>query len=287
MPETTRVFHANAQLEGEGMEVRRAIPNHGLPRIDPFLLLDHMGPTDFGPGEGKGAPDHPHRGFETVTYVLEGKMQHRDSQGNKGDLRAGDVQWMTAGAGLVHSELPHPDLQATGGRLHGLQLWVNLPREDKMSRPRYQDIAAETIPVVDVPGGKVRVIAGRVGDTTAVIDTRTPIEYLHVELEGGAHWSHQVPRGHNGFCYVIRGAGTIRDAQAKEGDLVVIPDGQKTTIEAAPGGDVFSVLLVDGKPLGEPVVNWGPFVMNTREEILEAIRDYETGRFGTIAPQVD
>lgn len=285
MRQAADVVDAVRQVEGEGMEVRRAIPNARFRMIDPFLLLDHMGPKDFGPGEGKGAPDHPHRGFETVTYVLEGKLQHRDSQGNRGDLAAGDVQWMTAGAGVVHSEMPHPELQETGGRMHGLQLWVDLPRDDKMMRPRYQDIRSGDIPEASVDGGTVRVVAGRFQDVEAVVDTRTPITYLHAVLEAGGEVRLPVPAGHNAFTYTVRGSGAVAGQAVHEAQLVRLgQDGDEVVVAA--GEDGHSVLLVTGRPLRQAVFQWGPFVMTSREEIVQAVRDYQDGKMGTIEPEI-
>ncbi len=276
------IANAIETMEGEGMVVHRALPNTSFRMVDPFLLLDHMGPKEFGPGEGRGAPDHPHRGFETVTYVLDGRLQHKDSQGNVGDLNTGDVQWMTAGSGVVHSEMPHPDLQQTGGIMHGLQLWVNLPAADKMMPPRYQDIPSNTIPEVAVEGGVVRVIAGRFEDTEAVIDTRTPITYLHAVLGPGGRVRLPVPEGHNAFAYAIAGGGHVagapqrgRQIQLVHGDLDVQADDEG-----------LSLILVTGRPLGEPVAQWGPFVMSNREQIVQAVRDYQEGRMGAIPPTI-
>src|SRR5205085_6999499 len=191
----SQLSHATRQLEGEGMIVTPPFPTARLDHLDPFLLLARMGPITHGPGEAAGAPDHPHRGFETVTYVLEGAMEHKDSQGNRGRIGAGDVQWMTAGAGVIHSEMPAEEIRAHGGRLHGFQLWVNLPRRDKMMKPRYQELRAAEIPSASTPDGKVevRVIAGEALGAKAAIDTRTPIAYLHVKLAPGAELVQPMP----------------------------------------------------------------------------------------------
>ncbi len=283
MRSVAAVVDAVQTMEGEGMVVRRAIPNSRFRMVDPFLLLDHMGPKTFGPGQGKGAPDHPHRGFETVTYILDGRLQHKDSQGNVGDLNAGDVQWMTAGAGVVHSEMPHPEMQKTGGVVHGLQLWVNLPAADKMMAPRYQDIASADIPEVSVPGGHVRVIAGAFQGTQAVIDTRTPITYLHVLLDGG-DVTLPVPAGHNGFLYATSGQGRVAGHDIHEGQIAALhAEGDAVAVSAS---GPLSILLVTGKPLNEPVFQWGPFVMTSREEIAQAVNDYQEGRMGRIPATV-
>src|ERR1700754_3225449 len=204
-----RTFPAVRTTEGGGFVVHRPFPTRLLMDFDPFLLLDEMGPVDYAPGEAKGAPDHPHRGFETVTYVLEGEFGHKDSAGHSGTLRAGDVQWMTAGAGVVHSELPDPSFVESGGRVHGLQLWVNLPRRDKMIGPRYQELPSANIPVATSADGKVRVkvIAGEALGVSAAIETRTPILYQHFTLQPGARIEHPVPRDYRVFAYGLSGVG--------------------------------------------------------------------------------
>src|SRR4051812_48170299 len=203
--EPTRVVTAHRQLEGGGFVVRRPLPGAELEMADPFLLIDEMGPVDYAPGAAVGAPDHPHRGFETVTYVLAGEFEHEDSAGHAGKLAAGDVQWMTAGAGVVHSEMPSRELQSSGGRVHGVQLWVNLPRADKMMAPRYQELPGASIPVAETDGGRVRVkvIAGEALGARAAIDTRTPITYLHFTLAPGASVTQPVPASHNAMAYVL------------------------------------------------------------------------------------
>src|SRR5206468_4232312 len=191
----TQLVHAAPQLEGEGMIVTRPFPTARLDHLDPFLLLDRMGPVTHGPGEAKGAPDHPHRGFETVTYILSGEMEHKDSAGHAGRLKSGDVQWMTAGAGVVHAEMPSAEFMRTGGRMHGFQLWVNLPQRDKMVKPRYQEIPNSRIPKATSADGlvSVSVIAGEALGQKAVIETRTPIIYLHYRIEPGGVATQQVP----------------------------------------------------------------------------------------------
>lgn len=283
-----RIINSTRTLEGEGFVVNRPFPTHALSDFDPFLLLDQMGPVDLAPGEAKGAPDHPHRGFETVTYMLEGHMRHKDSQGNKGTVGPGDVQWMTAGAGVVHSEMPAPEFAKSGGRLHGFQLWVNLPGRDKLMRPRYQEIPAERIPRAMSEDGRVsvRVIAGEALGVRAAIDTRTPITYLHFQLQPGAHLIQPVPREYNAFAYVVTGEGVFgeNERSASEGQMVIFAqDGDQVSIFAPERtGSKLDVLLIAGVPLGEQVVRYGPFVMNTREEIHEAIEDFRSGRMGSI-----
>jgi quercetin 2,3-dioxygenase len=190
-------------LEGAGFLVRRPFPKASFSEFDPFLLLDEMGPMTLAPNQAKGAPDHPHRGFETVTYMLSGEMEHKDSQGHAGKLSSGDVQWMTAGAGVIHSEMPSAEFQRTGGRLHGFQLWVNLPQQHKMMPPRYQEISAARIPVAQTKDGlvTVRVVAGEALGARAVIETVTPIMYLHFTLQPGGRVLQAVPQGYNAFAY--------------------------------------------------------------------------------------
>jgi len=277
-----QLVHATPQLEGEGMIVTRPFPTARLDHLDPFLLLDRMGPVTHGPGEAKGAPDHPHRGFETVTYVLDGAVEHEDSQGNRGRIGAGDVQWMTAGSGVIHSELPWEEIRRDGGRMHGFQLWVNLPRRDKMMKPRYQELRAAEIPTATSADGKVTVtvIAGESLGTRATIDTRTPIMYLHVRLAAGARFTQVIPETYNAFAFVISGEATFGDRLARENDAVIFErDGDAVAIATENGAEL---LLIGGVPLNEPVARYGPFVMNTAGEIRQAMIDYQSGRFGEI-----
>jgi hypothetical protein len=253
-------------------------------QVDPFLLLDHLGPVKWGPGEGIGAPDHPHRGFETVTYLLSGGFQHKDSAGHAGKLTPGDVQWMTAGSGVVHSELPSDEFMRDGGVMHGFQIWVNLPARDKMMKPRYQEIPAARIPEATSTDGKVkvRVIAGESLGKSAVIETRTPIMYLHFTIQPGGEIVQPVPVDHTAIAYVIDGvlrAGP--DGRAvKEGQMARFSSGESVRMAADPESANF--LLLTGVPLNEPVARYGPFVMNTRAEIEQAFEDYKAGRLGSI-----
>jgi quercetin 2,3-dioxygenase len=291
MPElrsVSRVVPGLRTLEGGGFPVRRPFPTPALDAIDPFLLLDEMGPVDYAPGKAIGAPDHPHRGFETVTYLLAGAMRHRDSRGHAGALTPGDVQWMTAGDGVVHSEMPDPEFQKRGGLMHGFQLWVNLPGKDKRMRPRYQEVPAERIPEAATADGKVRVrvIAGEALGRKAVIETRTPILYLHFTLEPGGRVAQPVPEGFNVFAFVVSGAGLFgKDAtRGTDGDCVIFAKGRgDAVLEATERAEI---LLIGGLPLNEPVARYGPFVMNTKAEIVEAFEDFEAGRMGSIQPDV-
>jgi redox-sensitive bicupin YhaK (pirin superfamily) len=282
------VTTAHRQKEGGGFIVRRPFPSQGLERVDPFLLLDELGPVDYAPGEAVGAPDHPHRGFETVTYMLAGESEHEDSAGHRGVLGAGDVQWMTAGRGVVHSEEPSRRMREEGGRVHGFQLWVNLPAKDKMMAPRYQEIPGAGIPAATSDDGlaTVRVIAGEALGARAVIDTRTPILYQHWTLRPGARIAQPVPADHRGAVYVFDGIVRLGPAAraVRAGQLAVLGDGD--AVELAVGADAAGpaeLLLLAGRPLGEEVAWWGPFVMNTEAEIRQAIADFRSGRMGEIS----
>jgi redox-sensitive bicupin YhaK (pirin superfamily) len=276
-------------LEGGGFLVRRPFPKAGFSEFDPFLLLDEMGPMEVAPGEAKGAPDHPHRGFETVTYLLSGEMEHKDSRGHAGRLRPGDVQWMTAGAGVVHSEMPGMEFQRTGGRMHGFQLWVNLPRSEKMTKPRYQEIPRERIPKATSDDGlvSVNIIAGEALGHQAVIETHTPIMYLHYEVKPGGVVNQHVPSDYNAFAYIVDGEGHFGDEREQGVDAQMVmfaPDGNRVRIEnSSSSHKTLDVLLIAGVPLHEPIARYGPFVMNTNAEIHQAFEDYRLGRMGVIS----
>ena len=275
-------------LEGGGFLVRRPFPKASFSDFDPFLLLDEMGPMNVAPGEAKGAPDHPHRGFETVTYMLSGEMEHRDSAGHAGRLRPGDVQWMTAGAGVVHAEMPSTEFQRAGGRMHGFQLWVNLPRAEKMTKPRYQEIPNPQIPNATSSDGlvTVNVIAGEAMGQRAVIETRTPIIYLHYRIKPAGVMTQRVPRDYNAFAYVVDGEGLFGAKHEYGGDgqmVMFAPNGDEVRIEnPSAAKTTLDVLLIAGVPLNEPIARYGPFVMNTEAEIHQAFEDYRRGRMGAI-----
>ena len=276
-------------LEGGGFPVRRPFPTDELDQVDPFLLLDHLGPIEWGPGEAIGAPDHPHRGFETVTYLLAGETEHKDSGGHQGRLMPGDVQWMTAGSGVIHSEMPAPNFYEQGGKMHGFQIWINLPRDRKMIPPRYQDTPSEKIPEVLLEDGtsKVRVIAGEFQTTRAVIETNTPILYLHIKLQAGMNIVQPVTSDHNCMAYIIEGHGQFgaeKETQsASEGQLVLFArNGDEVCLSSGKDSPV-ELLLLAGRPFNEEIARYGPFVMNTREEILEAFQDYQQGKMGIIS----
>ncbi|EPA06261.1 pirin family protein [Candidatus Nitrosarchaeum limnium] len=278
-----QVINAKTTMEGEGFLVHRAFPNGSLREFDPFLLLDEMGPIEISPGNAKGAPDHPHRGFETVTYMIDGTFEHKDSQGHSGKIKSGDVQWMTAGSGVIHSEMPEKEFVQKGGTLHGFQLWVNLPKKDKMMNPRYQELPSKKIPIVQRDGVQVKVIAGESMGVKAIIETRTPIMYLHFTIQPNAQVKQIIPQNYNAFAYVVNGEGLFGNKQIsahKEQIILFEQEGNEISIKASVSP--LDVLLIAGIPLGEPVTRYGPFVMNTQDEINQAILDYNTGKMGKI-----
>ena len=284
-------------LEGAGFPVRRAFAGLDLRLTDPFLMLDHLGAVDYAPGEAKGAPDHPHRGFETVTYLLSGEFEHRDSTGGGGLLRPGDTQWMTAGAGIVHSEMPTNALLDNGGVLHGTQLWVNLPAAQKWTPPVYQDLSGTAFGQWSSPdGGTVRVVAGSNNAVNGPGSTFTPITYLHLSVPPGGRVQLPWTPEFNALIYVLEGEGTVGASR------VALSAGQTAVMTAAsPGGvDTITVhagasaesstgqmeaLVLGGVPIREQIAWYGPFVMNTREEIEQAVTDYQRGAMGVIPPK--
>jgi redox-sensitive bicupin YhaK (pirin superfamily) len=285
-----RLVDAISTIEGGGFPVRRPFPTPGFSHFDPFLLIDHLGPVTWPPGGPLGAPDHPHRGFETVTYVLAGENEHRDSFGNADVLRPGDVQWMTAGGGVIHAEMPTERFHREGGLQEGFQIWVNLPAVDKMMTPRYQTLRATDIPQVTADDGRVhvRVIAGESFGKSARIDTRVPIQMLHFTVKPGGALVQPVPSEQSSLVYVFKGTATIGSDQRKvtEGQAALLGSGDSVNISVgAEQAGPAEILLLSGKPLHEPVARYGPFVMNTREEIEQAFRDFQSGKFGLIAPR--
>lgn len=279
------VVTAHTQREGGGFTVRRPFPSRGLEHLDPLLMLDELGPVQYAPGEAIGAPDHPHRGFETVTYLLDGEAEHADSTGHAGSLRPGDVQWMTAGAGVVHREMPSRRMQREGGRMHGFQLWVNLPAAHKRIPPRYQEIQAAAIPGATAADGRarVRVIAGEALGVRAVVATHTPILYHHWTLDAGGEVEVPLPVDHRVGVYVFAGVLRVGDVAVRSGQLAVLGDGEAVRLAAdAPA----QALVLGGRPLGEPIAWGGPFVMNTAAEVREAYEDYRAGRMGRIPPEI-
>ena len=285
------VIESERTVEGGGFVVRRPFPTARVSHIDPFLLLDEMGPVEYAPGKAIGAPEHPHRGFETVTYLMHGAMEHRDTTGAVATIRPGGVQWMTAGAGVVHSELPTDDFLRVGGRMHGFQLWVNLPARAKMIAPRYQGFDSADLRRVALPnGGEVRVVAGTVMGTTGSVQTTSPMTYAHVVMRADEEVTWQPDDGHTALVHVFDGEVSANGHAARSGQMFVfersagsitLRTGRAARADSAAAagesGVVAQALLLGGQPLGEPVVRYGPFVMNTREEIVQAFRDYEEG----------
>ena len=277
-------------FEGEGFPVRRAFAGVDLADLDPFIHMDQMGEIDYGPGEPKGTPWHPHRGFETVTYMMEGTFLHQDSIGGGGVIQDGATQWMTAGAGILHIERPPDALIDSGGLFHGIQLWVNLPSKLKMTAPRYQDIGSREVALLTNENGDaiIRVIAGSLGDVDGPGSTHTPITLVHVTLMPGGQLALPWNPAYNALSYVLAGSGTVgteRHAIAS-GQLAVHVDGDLLVLSADERQDsrteAFEVLLLGGQPIKEPVAAYGPFVMNTRAELQTAFEDYQAGRLGTI-----
>ena len=279
---------AQRAVEGDGFVVRRPFPTLRRSYVDPFLLFDHMGPVDYGPGEAVGTPVHPHRGFQTVSYLLAGELEHRDSLGNHGFLGVGDTQWMTAGRGVVHQEGPSEAMRRRGGRVHGLQLWVNLPASEKMRPADYQDIRATEVALVEpAPGVLARVVAGAAFGATGPGRTVTPITYTHLTLAPGSSATTALPADHTVVVYPMVGNCTVGGPEADgggtvldEGVMAVLGPGSAVRLQGPAGTDVpAEVILLSGRPIGEPVSREGPFVMNTRAEVLQAFEDYRTGQF--------
>jgi quercetin 2,3-dioxygenase len=258
--------------EGAGVTVHRSIGTPALRNLDPFLMLDHFG-SDNPDEYIAGFPDHPHRGFITFTYMLDGHMQHRDSMGNQGELRPGGVQWMKAASGVIHSEMP----RQANGLMRGFQLWINLPASEKMSDPAYQEFSAAAIPEMDLKDARVRVLAGEFNGTRGVInDPATNVLYLDVTLTADARITIPLSEMHHGFVYVFEGSARLADEALPKHTLAVLSNGD--AVELVAGADGARLILVAGRPIGEPVVQYGPFVMNTREEIEQAFADYREGR---------
>jgi len=282
------VVTAHRQLEGAGFSVRRPFPGElSMVEADPFLLLDHLGPQVNLPGEAAGAPWHPHRGFETVSYILDGEIAHHDTNGGGGVIGEGDTQWMTAGGGILHDELPTEHMYRAGGPAHAVQLWVNLPSALKMTPPRYQAITRDDLLLLtsDDGGALIRLIAGDIAGFTGPGITHTPITYAHATLAPGAQISVPWNPAFSAMAYVLTGRGTAgpEERPVEEGQLVVFGPGNNLVIAAADRqADPLDVLLLGGLPIREPITHYGPFVMNTREEIVQAIEDFQAGRLGIV-----
>jgi quercetin 2,3-dioxygenase len=272
-------------FEGEGFPVRRAFAGVDLRALDPFIHMDQMGEVEYAPGEPKGTPWHPHRGFETVTYMIDGTFEHQDSNGGGGVITNGDTQWMTAGSGLLHIETPPEKLVMSGGLFHGVQLWVNLPKKDKWAPPRYQDIRAGKVALLSSAdgGALVRVIAGELDGHAGPGVTYTPITLAHVTVQPGAALTLPWRADFNALVYALAGTGTVGAERRPLGDgqLAVFGAGDSLTVAAGPRQQL-DVLLLGGQPIREPVAMYGPFVMNTRDEVVKAFEDYQAGRLGSV-----
>ncbi|WFR73363.1 pirin family protein [Prescottella defluvii] len=284
------VVTAPVGYEGEGFPVRRAFAGIDLAHLDPFIHMDQMGEVDCAPGEPKGTPWHPHRGFETVTYMIDGIMEHQDSNGGGGIIGGGDTQWMTAGGGILHIEAPPEHLVMSGGLFHGVQLWVNLPKSNKMAAPRYQDITGSKVALVSSPdgGALIRVIAGEIGGHQGPGSTYTPIALSHTTVAPGASVTLPWNRDFNALVYVLAGDGFVGAERRpiSSGQTAVLGRGDSITIAAADVQDSrtasFEVFILGGQPIREPVAMAGPFVMNTKAEVMQAFEDFQAGRLGSI-----
>jgi hypothetical protein len=275
-----QIITSQSTVEGGGFKVRRPFPTQHVDHIDPFLLLDEMGPADYAPHKAVGAPSHPHRGFETVTYLLSGAMVHEDSIGTRAVIKPGGVQWMTAGSGVIHSELPTDDMMALGGRMHGFQLWVNLSADRKMIPPRYQGYDADELAQTKLPnGGLLKVVAGTVLGVTGPVETTSPMTYAHAAMQANETIEWIPDASHTALVHVFDGEVTVNDQKVVSGQMVVF---ERSTGAVKISTDVANVnsaqvLILGGAPLNEPVVRYGPFVMNTRQEIVDAVNDYQNG----------
>jgi redox-sensitive bicupin YhaK (pirin superfamily) len=286
----TRITTGPKGFEGEGFPVTRAFAGVSIRDLDPFVHMDQMGEVDYAPGEPKGTPWHPHRGFETVTYMIDGTFLHQDSHGGGGVIQNGATQWMTAGAGILHIETPPEELIISGGLFHGIQLWVNLPAKDKFTPPRYQSIEGGAATLISSPdgGALIRIVAGAIGQYRGPGSTHTPITFGHVTVAPGAQVSLPWRADYNALVYVLSGSGAVGPQRQpiRTGQLAVLGRGDRITVTANTQQEVrhpaLDVLVLGGQPIREPVAHYGPFVMNTREELIQAIEDYQAGRLGVI-----
>ena len=279
-------------FEGEGFPVVRAFAGVSAADLDPFVHMDQMGEVEYEPGEPRGTDWHPHRGFETVTYMIDGRFAHQDSHGGGGLITDGATQWMTAGSGILHIETPPAELVESGGTFHGIQLWVNLPRKDKFAAPRYQAIEGGQVTLLssDDGGALIRIIAGEIDGQPGPGSTYTPITLAHATIQPGARLDLPWNRDFNALAYVLSGHGTVGPAAQPihQGQLAVLGKGDRVTVSAAANQDartpVLEVLLLGGRPIREPVFHYGPFVMNSKSELVQAVEDFNAGKFGTIPP---
>ena len=278
--------------EGEGFPVVRAFAGVSTAALDPFVHMDQMGEVEYQPGEPRGTDWHPHRGFETVTYMIDGRFAHQDSHGGGGLIADGATQWMTAGAGILHIETPPAELVDSGGMFHGIQLWVNLPKKDKFATPRYQAIEGTDVALLssDDGGALIRVIAGQIDGHRGPGVTHTPITLAHATIQPGARLNIPWNREYNALVYVLAGRGSVGPIAhpMQQGQLAVLGPGDRITVNAAPSQEsrvpALEVLILGGKPIREPVVHYGPFVMNTKAELIQALDDFQAGKFGSVPP---
>jgi len=281
MKTVRKIIASQRKSLGEGQSVLSPLPNQWVDQISPFIMLDHFGPNDIPAGKPFFVPPHPHRGFEPVTILFEGMVEHKDSMGNSGSIKGGDVQWMTAGSGVIHSEGAPESFSKTGGVLHLIQLWVNLPRSAKMSKPKYQDIPSENIPAIKIENSTLRLIAGSFADKTGPAETFTPILLMHGIMNAGDKLSMPIPQNFHSSIFVTKGELSTDGYEIPEQHLVWFNEENQNIEISAMRNSEF--LLMAGEPIEEPMASYGPFVMNNRAEIIEAIHDYEAGKYGNIA----
>jgi redox-sensitive bicupin YhaK (pirin superfamily) len=268
----TQIIQGQKTSDGDGVNLNRVIGTRQLPYVNPFLMLDEFG-SDAASDYIGGFPDHPHRGFQTVTYMLDGKMRHHDNKGNAGVVGPGDVQWMNAGSGLIHSEMP----EQTEGMMRGFQLWINLPAAEKMSKPAYQEISADQFPVVDIGGASVKIIAGEAGGVKGPISASGQPLYIDVTVNDGVTFTQELNSEHSAFLYVYEGSVAVNDKSLQSGMLGLLEDGDEVSVVGTSNSSKF--ILLSAMPIDEPVARQGPFVMNTQNEIRQAIIDFTEGRF--------
>lgn len=266
-------------MDGNGVPLTRVFPSRALPLLDPFLMLDHFGPLQLPPGTDAGFPPHPHKGFMTYTYLVQGAFAHRDSRGGQGVLAPGGAQLMVAGSGIVHEEMPVPEHLETGGAIEGFQLWINLPKAHKHDTPRYQDLPPETLTWREIPGGRIKPLAGAWLDALDPIATPTPWAYAHLELKAGAGFDHPVPEGWNAAIFVVAGEVAVAGRVVQANTLAVLSEAGDLALTSDGGGEA---LILLGQPLNEPVARYGPFVMNTEAELREALEEYQRGAMGVL-----
>lgn len=272
-------YPAHRTLEGDGIEVRRALPSRTHEAIGPFIFLDHFGPISVAPGEAKGASAHPHAGIETLSLLLEGSIRHKDSIGNESVMGPGEVQWMRAGRGVIHDESPEAAFLRDGGQVHGVQLWVNMPRGEKHADPAYRHVTRDEIPLLAHPTGTIRLVAGRVGEHAGPVETTGHPFVVHASMPEGASLDLDTGDADELAIYVLTGAVTLGSATIEAGFIAPLSPGDRLRLEAEPGTDL---ILVGGDSLDAPIVRHGPFVMNTITELEQAVRDYQAGRMGRI-----